>query len=265
MNNIQRIASRMKIVSLNMSAWSAVKQHKKATEDVNKQNNTDAAKVSVRLTEHKSLKEIYALRAAVYQKHVKLTLPSIQDGVRLVPCGKEFEHMEMVRAAKQEYDRLAAEFISDYDKIRSDAPQKLGSLYDSRMWPSSGQMKEKFGINCRYLNCPTDGAWAEWIEESGRAAVTELKDQLEEGVKRVAERCGELDGRLFSSVFTNLQDLISSINEIDSADSEIARLADSVKALANYDAAALRNSPTERLRVAEQAHSLLSVFEEGSL
>lgn len=258
------IAGRIKLCSLSRSRWGATKLHKEQTKDLNDRNHSEAGKVSIKVCDHLALGKLAKLHGALYAAHIKMTLPTVQDGTRILPVTREFEHMEMVRKAKEEHEKLVAEFMSVYDDEAAQAPTKLNGYYDPKAWPSHDDMSKKFGLESHYLGCPTDGPWAHWLEESARAASDELRERLEEAVRHLAERCvGE---RLHKSVFSNLKELVDFIPEIDISDSEnLIKLAQAARPLTAHKVEELRDSDKARLKVHDDASSVLDLFSSGSL
>jgi hypothetical protein len=266
MIDVQAIASRIQLVTLNTSYWRASRVNRSETAKVNAEHGTgNKAHVRVRVCEHPALAEYAALSQQVYTDHLKLTRPSIQDGMRILPGAKYFEHTAMVRDAQDKGARLVAWFIGDYPTERANAPTILNGLYDENAWPSVESMADKFGIRARYLPCPSDGAWSEWLTESAQAATAELRDQIESGVRRIQERCAS-DGKLFSTVFTGLKELLDAVPDLDIAnDSEIQRLADMARPLADLDAELVRDDDKLRTETANRASALLNLFQPGAL
>jgi hypothetical protein len=264
--NVQHIAGRVQLVTLNQSRWSASKLHKRETAKVNDDHHTgDRAKVRVKICDHQNLELIGKLDAATYDQHVAMTRPTIQDGVRMLPVGKALEHADMIREARAKRDALVAGFLADYDDEKARAPIVLNGLYDPAMWPDRSDIAQKFGLTVRYLPCPTDGAWGDWLTESARAATDDLRTQLESAVRRVQERCAG-DGKLYDTVFSGLRDLLRDIPDLDIAtDSEIRRLAALAAPLVQHDVDVVRRSDAVRHQTAMDAANILDVFATGSL
>jgi hypothetical protein len=237
--------------------------HKGETEAVRQRHGTDAGKVLVKVCNHPALEKIRELQAEAYAKHISLTLPTIQDGSRLLPAGREMEHASIMGALKPQYDASLSQFLMDYPAAKTAAPTVLNGLYDPSMWPDDVSLK--FALSVKYLICPTAGEWGEWLAESAQAATTDLMERLEKSIKRIAVRCKD-DGKLFATVFTNLQDLLADIPEIDIADDpQIQRMAAMAKSLAANDSKDLRDKPETRKNVAAEAERILSIFSQGSL
>lgn len=260
MANIESIASRIMLCTVNTSAWRATKFHKRETQDVQERHNSKAPKVLVTICEHKALTEIAKLDSAIYHAHRGLTLPSCQDGMRMLPASRQIEHSNKMREFADQRRAFVAQFVGDYDAIKAAAPVKLNGLFDESMWPSRKVVESKFGFASRYLACPTEGSWGEWLEESARTADEALRDQLREALERVRDRC-KGDGKLFSSVFGNLAELVAMVPDLNLSDSRvIEEVADLAKPIGQIDAETVREDGKARAQIASQASRILTML-----
>jgi hypothetical protein len=252
------VAARLKVAVVNTGRWQATRQHKQETRAVNDAHNTKAAKVLVRVSDHEALKELQSLHAEIYQAHRRLTLPSAQDGMRLLPAGREFEHAETMRKFGDRHNALVAAFLADYEDERRSAPQRLNGLYEASMWPSLAEMEGKFKFQTRYLPCPVDGAWGEWVEASAEEAEKELRARLAEALGRVRDRC-KSDSRLYASVFDSIRDLTNLVPDLDFSGA-YAPVIKAMEPLAAIHAEDVRDDKRARTKLAKQADSILSVL-----
>jgi len=262
--DIKEVAARMKLATLTTGAPRFRRLHKTETKAVNQKHGTgEAAKVSVLQCSHPALTEINAIQGAARLEHYRLTLPSVQDGLRLLAVGKEFEHAEKMSEAaikqRVKVDQLAADgcFVGgaqfDTDRVR------LNGLFEERAWPvDASEMRRAFVFQTRYLGVPTDGAWSEWLEESSRAADAEVRDRLENALKHVAERCSS-DGRLFQSIFTNLQDLLDLVPSFD-VSGRYEAIVKAAKEVASFNAESIRDNKKTRTKIAERASEIGAMF-----
>jgi hypothetical protein len=256
--NISEVAARTKLAVLNTGRWQATRQHRKETIAVNDAHGTKAAKVLVRVSDHPALTAITKLHAEAYQEHRRLTLPSAQDGMRMLPAGREFEHAEVMRKLGDRHNALVEEFLADYESERKAAPARLNGLYDASMWPSKSQIADKFSFRTRYLPTPADGAWGEWLEASAEEAEKELRGRVEEALKRVRDRC-KADGKLYASVFDSIRDLVSLVPDLDFS-GEYAPVVKAMEPLATIHAEDIRDDAKARQKVAKQTSDILSVL-----
>lgn len=255
---IEGIAGRTQLVTLNMRAFRPVKLHKPETREENARHRTDAAKVLVRISNHEALRALTSIHQAAYSKHRELTLPTIQDGMRLVPCGRQMEHATAMHVFSTQHDDAVARFVADYDNERASAPARLNGLFDPSMWPTS--VAHKFGFESRYLSCPTDGAWVDWIAESCVAAENEIRDRVTEALRRVVDRC-KSDGKLYATVFTDLRalaDMLPDLNVTNAPD--LTQIASTLATLGATDVEHLRDNDSARMATAQRASEILAAF-----
>lgn len=260
--NTQTLASRIKLVTLNTGAWRAQKLNRKESQDVNARHGTsDAAKVIVRLTDHAALVALYKLHSEAYGEHRRLTLPSVQDGIRVVPCGREIEHSQVMASFVRKHQSLVMEFLADYDQIRLEAPIKLNGLFDGRQWPEVSIVQSKFSFDTRYLPCPSDGAWSDWLNESAQAGQAELRERLVTSARHLATVL-QSDGKLYQSALDNLRDVCDlagdGFNLLD--DPIIAQAARELRQPACQTAESLRDAKSVRQATGETVSNILATL-----
>jgi len=253
------LASRIKLVTLTTGAWRAQKLNRPASNDVNRQNSSgNAAKVIVRLTDHASLAALYKLHAEAYSAHKSITLPSVQDGLRVVPCGKELEHSLVMGEFGRRHAALVNDFLADYETIKLEAPVKLNGLFDGRKWPTREKVASKFAFATRYLPCPSDGAWSDWLDETAQAGQAELRERLVTTARHLADVC-KADGKLYQSALDNLREVCElageGFNLLD--DPIIAQAARDLREPATQKAEALRDAKTARKDTGDRIATIL--------
>lgn len=256
--NIEDVAARMKLAVLQTGAWRATRLHKSETREENARHNTNTAKVLVRVSDHAALGLLTKLHAAAYAEHKRLTLPTQQDGMRLLPAGREFEHSGRMREFADEHDKLVAQFLADYETERTNAPARLNGLYDPTMWPSYKSVAEKFKFSTRYLATPTEGAWGDWLADSTEAAEAELRDRLTEALTRVRDRC-KSDGKLYASVFDSIRDLAALVPDFDMSGG-FGNVVQAMTPLTTLHSEILRDDAEGRKQAADRAASILSML-----
>lgn len=263
--NIEQVAARMKLSVFNTTKATFRRQHKAETEEVNRKHQTgNAARVSVLQCSHPNVQAIGSLQGVARGTHYDLTLPSIQDGMRLVAVGREFEHSERINECVSKQITLVEEMVVDGCYVGGRQYQtdevRLNGLFEDRAWPKNPDaLRNEYSMTYKYLSCPTDGAWADWLAESARAADAEVKSRLEKALKHVAERCSS-DGRLFESVFSNLEDLLKLVPDFDLAGKykQIADAAAELTMKANIET--LRDDKNARKEVAKRANKIVDMF-----
>ncbi len=250
------IAARVQLSTLSLSTWARTKLNKKETKEVQDKHHSDAARVIVTVCDSPLLEKISKVQNAARSEHYRLTLPTIQDGMRMVPVGRQFQHAEAMKPLRGEFDALVSEFCGQYPQLRNDAPARLNGLYDAAAWPVD--IRAKFGWNLRYLACPSQGEWGEWLAESAQMGQADLHERFADALRRVVDRCGQ-NGVLHETVFTGLRDLCDLIPDMDLS-GKLADLAARAAQLAQLDAETVRHSPKTRQDCAARAASILDML-----
>lgn len=256
--DIKEVAAHTLLTEHKTGIWQATRLHKDETRAENQRHNTNTAKVLVRITDSKTLQEIRKLHSDAYAKHKLVTLPTVQDGLRLLPAGRELEHSTLMRKYGDEHNRLVREFLAAYEDERDAAPNRLNGLYDPSMWPALSEVAKKFKFNTRYLPTPTIGTWGDWLMESTRAAEAELRERLETALERVRDRC-RADGRLHATVFDSIRELVELVPDLDFA-GELTPVVQAMAPLAQCHAELLRDDEDLKKAAADKAANILSVL-----
>jgi hypothetical protein len=257
--NVADVAARTKLAVLQTGAWRATRINRNETRNTNATHGTgNAAKVLVRVTDHVALTGLAKLHAHTYQVHRKYTLPTVQDGMRLLPAGREFEHAAEMQKLADQHNAFVREFLADYETERLNAPSRLNGLFDASMWPSLHVVESKFTFQTRYLATPVDGEWGEWLTASVESAEAELRDRIEEALKRVKDRC-KSDGKLYASVFDAIRELATLAPDLDFG-GDYAPVVQAMAPLTKIHAEDVRDNPAARRKVAKQADNILSVL-----
>jgi len=258
MIDVKEMAARTKLSVLNTGIFQTTRLHKSETRAENARHNTDAAKVLVRITDNATLKELRSLHAQAYVEHKRLTMPTVQEGMRMLPVGREMQHSAAMREFGDEHNRLVAKFLAVYEDERDAAPARLNGLYDPAMWPDLSEVSRKFKFSTRYLSAPTDGAWADWLTESARAAEDALRERLVEALERVRDRC-KSDGKLYASVFDSIRELTDLVPDLDFTGG-FTPIVHAMAPLAKCHAEIIRDDEQLRKAAADKAANILSVL-----
>ena len=259
MVNLTDIAARVKLATLSTSCWRATRLHRAETRVENTRHNTgEAARVLTRVCRHPALKQIASLHQQAYQEHIRLTLPSAQDTMRMLAAGREFEHAEKMRRFGEKHQVLTDSFLCDYPAERASAPARLNSLHDPAMWPSDGEIASKFGFATRYLGCPVTGEWVDWLAESVRLGEAELGGRLCDVLTRIADRCSA-SGRLYETVFSDLADLLSLVPDLDLS-GRFAPVAAAAQGLGALKVDIVRDNDRVREQAANQANRIVEML-----
>lgn len=267
---VEEIAKRLLLTMLKTGAWRATRKNEEESRLLNERHGTtDEAKAIVRQCDHEALSAIYSLNARAYNKHKEITLPSVHDGVRVVINGKQFEHSDLMKEFSDKvHDQVeilvrAGCFKDGKEYLKQ--KKKLNGLFDDRAWPNDADdLRQQFTIESTYLDCPTTGAWSDWIMESAEAARKETEEKVEKALRHVVNRClgnqGNGTGRLHESVFKNLDDLLDTLKTLD-VSNRYEKVVEKAKSdITKVTAEELRKDPKSRAAVAARADALTDIF-----
>lgn len=260
-SKIQEIAKRISVVTLEQGLWSPIVTNRDESAKVNAAHHTkDAAKVLVTLTNSPSLVALGELKRKVYAEHTAMTRPSITKGMRILRTGFHLKHSEMIRIRREEMLALVDQFVPEYIAEKASAPARLNGLFNAADWPSPSEVRARFRCDVRYLPCPSDGAWSEWLEETVLASEAELVEQFGGALRHLVATC-KADGRLYQSVFSNLKELIDLVPATNITDLPlITKVAAEAKELGEIDARTVRDDQVARRAAAAKAERLLGLF-----
>ena len=257
--NITGIAARTQLVTLTTGSFRPTRRHRAETAAENARHNTNAARVSVRLSDHPALRELTRIHHAAYRVHIGLTLPSVQDGMRMLPAGRQFEHATEMQTHLALHDAQVALYKADYPTEVATSAQRLGTLHDPSMWPSN--IDDCFVFEFRYLPCPTDGSWADWLQESARAAEDEVRERVTDTLQRVIDRC-RAEGPLYATVFSDVSELAAILPDLNiTAAPDIDAIVREAKSLAATSLDDVRTDPAARANAAAEAERILSILD----
>lgn len=258
--NVDRIAARVMLCTLTLSAWRTNRRHARETAEEQKRHNSQAPLVIVKICDHPALTELGALHSAAYTYHRAYTMPSCQDGFRMIPAKRQLEHSDRMREYSDAHNAIVRKFVNDYDAAKAAAKKALNGLWDEGLWPSKVEMQRAFGFHTRYLGCPTTGAWGEWLKESATIAEDALRDRLREALERVRDRCAA-DGALYATVFTSLGELVELVPDLNlTGAKDIAAAIKAAAPLAATPVEVLREDDKQRAAIADQASKILTLL-----
>jgi len=259
------VASRMKLAQFSTGAWRPTRTHQGETAEENKRHGLNGeARVAVTICSHPALygtktkQGLFAVHSAAGSYHKSVTLPTCMEGMRLLRAGDEFTHSQQMMAYHMRHDLLVAEFIADYEAEKALAPTRLKKLFDPAMWPDQNTVASKFKFAVRYLPCPVDGEWGDWMEESAGAAQSELMDRLVEAGRNLAEICGR-DGKLYQATLDNLADVCAMVSDGFNL-TEDPIIAEAAKQLAKVTDAGLDAIKESKKGTKSRVDEILDVF-----
>ena len=215
MDNIQApsLASSAMLTELSISVWTGRKKDKRESKTVANQNYADNGVVSVNkmlLGDCDKLKAINEIRGKIRNHiHYPMTMPWSDRGLRLLPTSVYFDYNQQMSEAVQAFDTLVDEFIDDYDFAVSRAQAKLGNLFVRDDYPTSEQIRSKFGVSVNYTPLPDAG---DFRVDIGNEASVQLKAEYDKFYSdQLSKAMGDVWKRMHTAL-SNMSDKLTDSN-----------------------------------------------------
>lgn len=264
------------IVTLNVSCWTARKQDKKVSAEVDAAHNArDAGRYNKLLVDKSHLDPLTSHAGKIRQYHYKMTLPWMDNGGRLLPSKLFMEYRNGIDSLRTEYQRLVDDFLKVYaSNLVQDARLRLGTLYDPQDYPDSSELRQKFGVEMDILPVPTAADFRVDVAESEinrirneistnvalrqRKAMDDAWDRVRDVVSTIHLRLSADKPVIRDSLVENAQELMTllpGLNVVD--DPEMSAVAKDITDNLLVDVWTLRNSRATRAKVAAAAQTIL--------
>lgn len=277
-----KLTDRALLVQLTISQWSANKQDKRATADVNQRAN--AANGAARV--HKSLlpgavalDEVQRMAREIRQVFYTNTLPWGVDGMQMLPTDNYLGFMADFRSKRGTWYHAVDRFIADYPVLANEARMRLGGLFDPADYPDPQSVREKFSMDLAVFPVPTNDFRVNIasdeltriqqdvearVQQAQGNAMREAWHRLYERVEKIREKLADPTAVFRDSLIENAREicaLLPRLNFMDDPDLEHMR--QEVERHLVVHPEALRTNLTTRENTAQKAQDIMdrmSVF-----
>jgi hypothetical protein len=276
------LARTVMLVYLRVSAWSGLRQDKRANASVAAAHGSkaEATRVSKHLIPPASLAPVMSAAGAIRAYHYSMTLPWLDDGARVLTAAGFFKYREKMTELIRAYKDAAETLALDYPQLVRDAARELGDLFSPSDYPKD--ITRKFDADTTFLPFPKaddfrvsgiNGAEAEIKAKlDSLPAIVEAKAREEIGSRvldvasRIVERMGAYTGgkagSFRDSLVQNVRDLVEILPMLNvSGDLRVAEITADLARLAEYDPDTLRESEAARATAKAQAEAIVSKME----
>lgn len=274
---MSNLNSKAMIVTLNVSCWTARKQDKKVSAEVDAAHNArDGGRYNKLLVDKSHLDPLTSFANSIRQYHYKMTLPWMDNGGRLLPSKLFLEYQQEINSLKDGYSRLVDAFLAEYDpKLIQDARQRLGTMYDPEDYPPASKLRDKFGVEIDIMPVPNaadfrvDVADSEVrriqaeiiqrVEQRQREAMRDAWGRVRETVTTIHTRLSADKPVIRESLIENaieLSRILPSLNVAD--DPTMTAVTQDIVNNLLVNTWTLRNSRAARQKVAQEAQNILS-------
>jgi hypothetical protein len=266
------------LVTLSVSCWTARKQDKKVSAEVEAQHNArDAGRYNKLLIDKVHLDPLTSYAGQIRTYHYKMTLPWMDNGARMLPSKLFAEYSAEMRKMKQEYASMVSKFAQLYSsRLVQEARQRLGTMYDPDDYPDPSELYGKFDVEIDIMPVP-DGAdfrvdvsdvergrirqeIADRVAKRQAAAIKDAWVRIREAVGRVCARLTAKKVVVHDSLIDNLDDLSRLLPGLNvSDDPTMHTVCERIISGLLVNPQLLRNSATARGRVVAEAEAILAL------
>lgn len=273
------------LVQLNIRQWSANKQDKRATFDLTQQAKAQAKSARVNkslLPGAHELDEVQKLARIIRQEFYSNTLPWGMDGMQVLPADNYMSFMDKFRQAKTEWMSLVDKFCQEYSRLRYQAQQALGDLYNPEDYPDVQDIAERFDIDLAVFPLPTNDFRVtiadeelqriqqdveQRLQQAQQAAMHEVWQRLYDRVDKIRERLADPTAVFRDSLIENAKEICELLPRLNfTNDPHLEQLRQDVERYLVLPPDALRTNLTVRENTAKKAQDIMdamSVFMGG--
>lgn len=279
---VTSISSSAVLVDLNIAIWTARKNDKRVSEEIDQAKNTKARAGNFHkklFAGNSTLDELQKFVTQVRTYHYNNTLPWSDSGTRLLVMGRFMEYNTKMREFETEFESLKQKFLENYNSMISTAAFTLGELFDREDYPNPEVIAHKFYFKYEYMPVPQSGDFRIDIGNEGiqelvgkyesqfetrvKTAMQESWNRLHECLTRMSERLdfnGDTDKKIFrDSLVDNaieLVDMLKCMNITNDPELEKSRK-QLEQAMFGVSARELRESADIRKDVKSQVDDIL--------
>lgn len=271
------LADKAMIVTLNVSCWTARKQDKKVSAEVEQAHNArDAGRYNKLLIDKAHLDPLTSKAGAIRQEHYKRTLPWLDNGGRMLPTKLFMDYRKSMGQLKTEYIALVDAFIPKYDSyLVADARLRLGTMYDPTDYPPGAELRDKFSVDLDFTPVPQGSDFRAEIEDSERVRIAEeieerrvrrMQDAMKDAWARVHRVVSTIHARtsadkpvIHDSLIENAKELVQllpGLNLMD--DPQLEAITRDITNNLLIETWKLRKSASTRRAIAKASQDILS-------
>lgn len=283
-----KLSTRAMLMDLSIHGWGARRRDRTVGYDVAERAGAehDAGNYNKLLVPKSYIDPLTRQSARVRNIHKNFTLPWSDDGgPRILPTAMVSKYYGAMREVLADREKSVEGFLSCYMSLVNDAPRRLGTLYNSRDYPSQREMAKKFWVNLTPVPFPDSRDFRvdlnpgevekmrddldRRIDDAVAGISADLFGRLRDCIARIADRCaiphgakdpgGKSIGKFTDSMILNLRDLLDLLPGLNvTEDPDLCAIADVARVqLAGINPGTLRTDSTARTSAAAAAAAIL--------
>lgn len=209
------ISEKAMLVSLSISAWSGRKYDKDASKEVADNHGTDATRAgrfNKILVNPVSLKDITSIAGNARNYTMSVTLPWLNDGVRIIPVDIYLEYMQRMSEYRSQFNDAVEKLLREYDALVKQARLDLNGLFKESDYPSEESIRRKHAFNVRVFNIPDSKDFRVALSES---EFQSTKQEIEQNLLDAQDNAVR---DVFQRVQSRMEHIIKRLKEVEATD-----------------------------------------------
>lgn len=272
------------LVSLNISNWDANTQDRRISAEVAQAHSVQDQRLcrlrKSLLPKSEEMKKLFSVMRAARTFHYENTHTWMHDGPRILPTQNFDAYMAKMRALKSEFESAVIDFVNQYDAIRANAKQVLGSLYNEEDYPQVSTLRGRYSFDIKIQPMPASdgllqlGLEPEDAEEFRRKLEADMAETMQRANRRLWEDLYSRIERLYAKLcddkshvreetieaVRNLADLLPKMNITN--DTRLDALAQKLQAsLKGLSANKLKTDDSVRQKAMEDTRNVFNVMQ----
>lgn len=180
------------LVSLSISKWNPTRTDSKSAQDIldaHKSENFGDRYIK-NLVPQAALQSVINAEFNYRRAHLRLTLPWLDNGARILPAKGFFEYQEVMNEKRAAFDEAVEEMVANYPKWVEHARQTRGDLFREEDYPTAEEVREKFKVTHITLPFPEVNDFR--LQELDGEQLATMKADLADSLARVNQSNVEL-------------------------------------------------------------------------
>jgi hypothetical protein len=269
------ISSKALLVALSINLWTARRVDQKATSTVAERHKVDRGmgrynKCLINV-EADSFKTVTRLGTEAREWHYAHTLPWAHKGSQMLPVAQYLEYADTMRAYREKFESAVEHFISEYPDLKAEAKRKLNGLFREDDYPSTRDLKRKYGFDYSFLPVPDAGHVVvdlhnaevrriqadtrKLVDDAVAGAMQAAYERLYEPVQNMASALADPERRFHDTLISNVKEVVDILPKLNlTGDVRLEELCAEVrKGLTKFGPQTLRDDDEKRKATAKRA------------
>ena len=211
------LAERAMLASLHIGVWSGKAVDRAVTEEVSETHKADAreaGRYNKQLVAPKFLHKVGSVVSYGRSVHRTLTLPWDDDGTRILSTTGYEQYTQQMRLVRIKFDDAVKLFINGLSEYVDEARKRLGTMFNQDDYPSSDDIKSKFGLDVEIKGLSTAGDFRAQLSD---ATVKAIQKDIE---RRADARVEAAMKDVYQRIYNVTSKMAEKLKEFDPASSE---------------------------------------------